>query len=217
MSISTDDFIKNLYLIDLEELRGVTGSRLAKRLNVSGAAITDMARKLSKRGLIKYQPYKALELSAKGRKMALKIVRKHRLWELFLHKVLKMDLLEIHDEAERLEHNTSDRLADRLWHFLGEPKFDPHGDPIPLSDGQLPPTAKELSLADTKQGNTYQLSRLQYRSSEIFNFYKRHGLAPGVRFTTLQKYSFDGSVEIEVDGRIILLSESLTANIFCSE
>ncbi len=201
MSISIDDFLKNLYLLGLEGKKGVSGSRLAERLNVSGAAITDMARKLSQRGLLRYEPYRALELSPKGKAMALNIVRKHRLWELFLHQVLKMDLLEVHDEAERLEHNTSDKLAEKLSQFLGNPEFDPHGDPIPMTDGHLPRTRKELSLADTKPGRTYWLSRLQYRSPEVFEFYKRHGLAPGLQFTTFKKYSFDGSLEIVADER----------------
>ncbi|MFW6044086.1 MAG: metal-dependent transcriptional regulator, partial [Marinilabiliaceae bacterium] len=108
MSVSTENFIKNIYLLEQEGKHSVTSSLLARRLKISPAAVSDMVGRLGRQGLILHTPYQPFSLTEKGRKMALSVIRKHRLWELFLYKVLGMDLLSVHEEAEKLEHNTSD-------------------------------------------------------------------------------------------------------------
>lgn len=148
MSVSIDNFLKNIYLLNQETAGAVTSSNLAGRLEISVAAVTDMARKLGKQGVVDYKPYKALQLTRQGDEQALKIIRKHRLWELFLHEVLGLDLLSVHQEAERLEHHTSDDLMNHISRFLGHPDFDPHGDPIPGIGGHIPSEKGVIPLTE---------------------------------------------------------------------
>src|SRR5690606_33049030 len=118
---------------------------IAKKLGISNAAATDMAKKLAARELLHYEKYQALQLTDKGAKMAINVVRKHRLWEALLFKMFDMSLHEIHREAELLEHQTSDFLAEKISAYLGNPKFDPHGDPIPNADGEI--TTEDTSIS----------------------------------------------------------------------
>ena len=135
-SISIEDFLKNVCaLINLGDK--ATTSRLARRLDVSNAAVTDMSRKLAQQGLIHYEKYRAITLTSGGEKIALSVIRRHRLWELFLNKVLDVPWEKVHDEAEKLEHQTSDYLINEIDKYLGYPGVDPHGDPIPDKSGHL--------------------------------------------------------------------------------
>jgi len=133
-SISIEDFLKNVYLlINLGDKANT--SKLARRLNVSNAAITDMSRKLAHQDLINYEKYRDITLSPEGEKIALSVIRRHRLWEVFLNEVLGIPWEKVHDEAERLEHHTSEYLINEMDKFLEYPKIDPHGDPIPDESG----------------------------------------------------------------------------------
>ncbi len=129
-SVSVENIVKAIYSSHTLGENVKTGT-LAKKLNVSAAAITDISRKLSAKGIIDYEKYKGLSLTMKGRRIALNVIRKHRLWETFLHETLDLSLTEIHDEAEHLEHQTSDFLADKISEYLGHPNKDPHGQEIP--------------------------------------------------------------------------------------
>lgn len=133
-TISKENYLKVIF--NQNELVNdfVTTSQMAQELDVSNAAISDMAKKLSSEGLITYEKYKGMELTSKGEKMALKVIRRHRLWELFLMKILGLNWSEIHDEAENLEHHSSDFLIDKIDEYLGYPEFDPHGHPIPKKE-----------------------------------------------------------------------------------
>ena len=130
MSVSTENFLKAIFHFQNEGLEA-NSSRMAKKLGISNAAVTDMAKKLSRQKLIIYQKYKGLKLTEKGRTLAVSIIRRHRLWELFLHDVLGLSWAEVHDEAEMLEHQTSNFLIEKIDKYLGHPEFDPHGAPIP--------------------------------------------------------------------------------------
>lgn len=129
-SVSVENIVKAIYSLHTLGENVKTGV-LAEKLNVSAAAITDISRKLSAKGIIDYEKYKGLNLTMKGRRIAINVIRKHRLWETFLHETLGLSLTEIHDEAENLEHQTSDFLADKLSEYLGHPEKDPHGQEIP--------------------------------------------------------------------------------------
>lgn len=129
-SVSVENIVKAIYSSHTLGENVKTGT-LAEKLNVSAAAITDISRKLSAKGIIDYEKYKGLSLTMKGRRIALNVIRKHRLWETFLHETLGLSLTETHDEAENLEHQTSDFLADKLSEYLGHPDKDPHGQEIP--------------------------------------------------------------------------------------
>lgn len=215
MSVSVDNFLKNVYLLSQERTVSATTSNLAVRLNISASAVTDMARKLGRKGLLDYKPYQMLVLSEAGRRKALNVVRKHRLWELFLYEVLNMDLMSVHEEAEKLEHNTSDDLAGRLADFLGQPEFDPHGDPIPDPTGELPSERGVVSLAEAEPGKIYEIKKLRYRDNEIKEMYDRYGLQQGITLTITRKFNFDGSVELNVGLKnSFVISKNLATNIF---
>ncbi|NNF85098.1 MAG: metal-dependent transcriptional regulator, partial [Winogradskyella sp.] len=149
MSIAIENFVKAIYNNKANDSTDTKPGNIAKKLGISNAAATDMAKKLAKRDLVRYEKYKALKLSEKGTKMALSIVRKHRLWEAFLFKMFNMSLHDIHKEAELLEHQTSDLLADKISEYLGHPKFDPHGDPIPNAKGEITTTDTSIPLIET--------------------------------------------------------------------
>ena len=138
MSVSTENFIKSIYLLKSDYGLKANSSNLSKQLNISHAAVTDMSRKLAIKGWIVYEKYKEITLTPDGEKMALNIIRRHRLWELFLSSVLNIPVTKVHQEAEILEHQTSDFLIDKIDEYLGKPNFDPHGDPIPDFEGKLP-------------------------------------------------------------------------------
>ena len=169
MSVAVENFIKTVYKNGKQHNDTSTGS-IAKKLGVSNAAVTDMAKKLASRDLLFYEKYQSLELTSKGSKMALNIVRKHRLWEALLHNLFDMSLHEIHREAELLEHETSDFLADKISAYLGNPKFDPHGDPIPNSNGIITTKDNSIPLSQTEAGKSYVISRLVSDDKEFFDF-----------------------------------------------
>ena len=160
MSISTDNFLKAVYKIQKEEEENATSTKLAQHLDISSAAVTDMAKNLAGKRLLRYKKYKALELTPEGESQALKIIRKHRLWELFLMKVLDYSWHEVHQDAEMLEHQTSDLLLERLDTFLGHPEFDPHGEPIPDKQGILPESEDLLKLPECKSGIKYEIVKI---------------------------------------------------------
>lgn len=216
MSVSIDNFLKNIYLLNQETAGAVTSSNLAGRLEVSVAAVTDMARKLGKQGLVDYKPYKALNLTERGNELALKIIRKHRLWELFLHQVLGLDLLSVHQEAERLEHHTSDELMNRISRFLGHPDFDPHGDPIPGIGGDVPSEKGVIPLTEILENQKCIVKKLRYRNSETSDMYDRYGLMTGLVLRVIRVFPFDGSIEVKYpDGSEVILSGKLASNVFC--
>jgi DtxR family transcriptional regulator, Mn-dependent transcriptional regulator len=215
MSVSIDDFLKAVYQERCEEGNTVSGSLLASRLNVSAAAVTDMARKLAVKGLVEYKPYKEVELTKKGTTHALQIIRRHRLWELFLYSVLNMDLSDVHQEAELLEHQASDSLMDKIAEFLDNPVFDPHGEPIPHKNGVLPEVGGLLQLEEVPLKVKVEVLRIRIRDREIFEMFKHYGIKPGVKLSVLKKFDFDRSIEIEIENRKVLLSNDLSARIFC--
>jgi len=216
MSVSVDNFLKNIYLLSQETGCSVTSSILAKRLDISVAAVTDMARKLGRQGLLDYRPYRALILSDKGRKMALKIIRKHRLWELFLYKVLGMDLMSVHEEAEKLEHHTSDELMEHINRFLGHPDFDPHGDPIPGIGGNVPSEKGVIPLSEIEEFARCRIKKLRYRDAEVSDMFETFGFRKDMVLKVLKVYSFDGSLEVELaDSKKVMISRKLADNIFC--
>ena len=137
MSVAIENFVKAIYKNDKHDSNDTKPGNIAKKLGISNAAATDMAKKLAEKDLLNYEKYQALQLTDKGEKMALNVVRKHRLWEALLFKMFDMSLHDIHREAELLEHQTSDLLANKISEYLGNPKFDPHGDPIPNELGEI--------------------------------------------------------------------------------
>lgn len=211
-SISTEDYIKTIYKLE-DKGEKATTSALADQLDVADASITDMIKKLSEKGLLHYERYQGVELTAKGRKVALATLRRHRLWEMFLVKFLGFSWDKVHDEAERLEHVTSDELEHQLDKALGFPTVDPHGDPIPSKLGIVRGTA-DSSLADCVVGDVVRISRVSDENSDILIHASRIGLALNRRLTIKEKKSFDGSMVVKVGSKQHFISKEVAQAIF---
>jgi DtxR family Mn-dependent transcriptional regulator len=211
-NISTEDYIKAIYKLE-SKIEKVTTSALAAELDVADASITDMIKKLSLKGLLKYKRYQGVELTTTGRKMALSILRRHRLWEMFLVKFLGYSWDEVHDEAERLEHVTSDGLEQRLDDALGSPTVDPHGDPIPNKRGDI---ARSLDrpLADCAVGDLVRISRVSDESSAMLKHVSAIGLRLNGKLTVLEKKTFDGSMLVKVGTKEHFVSKNIAQAIF---
>ena len=212
VNISTEDYIKAIYKLERASQR-VTTSALAAELHLADASITDMVKKLSDKGLLHYEPYQGVGLTAKGKRMAVKIVRRHRLWEMFLVKFLGFSWDQIHDEAERLEHVTSDELERRIDKALGYPTVDPHGDPIPTIDGDMDRTVY-APLADFGPGAAVRVHRVSDDDPEILQHATKIGLALNTRLVVKEKMTFDGSMVIKIGSQKKFLSQQVAKAIF---
>lgn len=217
VSVSAENFVKTIYRFEQGSRLDTRPGTIARQLGITSAAATDMARKLSQRKLIAYEKYKELKLTSEGERMALTLIRKHRLWETFLHRVLELDMHEIHREAEMLEHLTSDFLADKMARFLGNPTCDPHGDPIPDENGAIRSSEALVVLSDTESGQSYRISRLAGSDQEFFDFCRSNDLAIGTAIEVRKLYANTRMVEIEVNGAKLLLAKELTNIIYVSK
>ena len=217
MSVAIENFVKAIYKNDIQDNNDTKPGNIAKKLGISNAAATDMAKKLATKDLLHYEKYQALQLTEKGTKMALNVVRKHRLWEALLFKMFDMSLHEIHREAELLEHETSDFLANKISEYLGNPKFDPHGDPIPDADGEITTEDISIALSQSKEGKTYIISRLMSDDKEFFDFCAQNGLKYGNTITITKQFSKNKMTQISINNNTILLNEDFTNIIYVKE
>ena len=214
-SENVEDYLKSIY--KLQEGGGrVSTSSLSEWLGVSAPSVTEMIKKLADEGILTHTPYKGVELTAEGRKRALKILRRHRLWELFLVEVLKYPWHEIHDEADRLEHFTSEKLERRLDEALGFPRTDPHGDVIPRTDGSIEPV-EYRSLSEVESGETVTVSRVNDASSQVLQYASRLGIGLKRRIKVKEHVEFDGSLRVEIGRKEQFVSAKLAENIFVEE
>ncbi len=213
VSSSKENYLKAIFHLQAEDGL-VTTNDLAKELDTRAASITDMLKKLKTQKLLLYEKYKGFKLSPDGRKLALQIVRKHRLWECFLVDKLNFGWEEVHEMAEELEHITSKKLVDRLDEFLGFPKSDPHGDPIPDAAGKISPK-KQVSLLELKLSVPATICNISDQSSEMLELLKHKGLSLGTKLEIKRKFSFDNSLEIKVRNLPpITVSENVAKNVF---
>ena len=208
---STEDYIKGVYKLQ-QRNKSVTTSALAKYLHIRDGSVTGMVKKLSTRKLVQYTPYKGVALTESGKRLALQMVRRHRLWEMFLVQFLGYTWDEIHDEAERLEHVTSEEMERRLDKTLGYPKFDPHGDPIPTKRGELDGTMP-ASLAEFDAGDTVRILRVT-DDPEVLQHATKLGLRLNTKVTVKKKLTIDGSMELKVGAREHFISRQVANAIF---
>lgn len=217
MSVAIENFVKAIYKNGKRDNNDTKPGSIAKELGISNAAATDMAKKLATKDLLHYQKYQKLELTEKGTKMALNVVRKHRLWESFLFKMFDMSLHDIHREAELLEHQTSDLLANKISAYLGNPKFDPHGDPIPNANGEITTTDTSIAMSQTTEGKTYIISRLMSDDKEFFDFCAQHGLKYGNTVLISKQFTTNKMTQILINNNTIILNEDFTSIIYVNE
>ena len=199
-SLTVENYVKAIFQVSLTgEGQAATG-QLAGALGVSPGTVTSMLKTLSESNLVTYTPYEGVRLTPSGKALALRIVRRHRLIELFLVKTLSLAWDEVHEEAEHMEHAVSDRLVDRIDAFLGRPEVDPHGDPIPRSDGSFH-VPDSRSLAECEVGDTFCLARVVDQSPEFLRFLSNSGLPLGVSGKIVAKGTEAGIVTVNVEGR----------------
>lgn len=212
MNISTEDYIKNIYSIDIA-IGKVTTTILAEKLKVSAAAVSDMISKLSKNGFVKNTPYKGFELTKKGKTVAVNIIRKHRIWEVFLTQYLKYPWEKVHIEAEKLEHASSDELIEKIEHFLKYPKYDPHGDPIPDRNGKYP-SLSLIPLSEVKKGDTVRIKKVSDEDPGGLLYLTKYGICLEDKIKIKERTEFDSSIEAESKNKKIFISEKLSKMIF---
>jgi len=211
-SFTEENYLKAIYkLSEGNEL--VTTTDIATMLNIRSATVTDMLKKLSAKKLIRYERYKGLYLTDKGRAIGVRIIRKHRLWELFLVKQMKFRWDEVHEIAEQLEHIQSDELINRLDEILGYPKSDPHGDPIPDKNGVFG-KIRAIPLSDVKPKTTAMVSGVVENSTTFLQYLDKTGIALSDLITVHAIEPFDRSHCISINnGKQIFISESVAKNI----
>jgi DtxR family Mn-dependent transcriptional regulator len=199
-SLTVENYLKAIYLIGLNDPQQNAGTGVvAQALSVSAGTVTSMLKTLAATGLVTYTPYEGARLTPAGHSLALRVVRRHRLIELFLVKTLNLTWDEVHAEAEHLEHAVSDFLVDRIDQFLGFPKADPHGDPIPAADLSLPPLVQRR-LVECQTGEKFRLSRVLDQSPEFLRFLTESGLTLGTTGVIAGNRREAGVVQIDVDG-----------------
>lgn len=212
-SIAEENYIKAVYHLQQDE-ELVSTNALSAELQTRPASVTDMLKKLKTKRIISYEPYHGVKLSSEGRKVALGIIRKHRLWEYFLVDKLQFGWDEVHEVAEELEHITSSKLIDKLDAFLGYPKFDPHGDPIPDSRGRLALQQHE-PLSGISEHKLVEITAVGSQSSELLEVLKHKGLQMGTRIEVKKIFEFDGSIELKIKNQpIVTISRDLAAVLF---
>jgi DtxR family Mn-dependent transcriptional regulator len=205
-TITVENYLKHLLLLSEGRPELVSMGALAGALEVVPGTVTTMVKALADEGLVEHQPRHGVRLTGEGRRMALKVLRKHRLVETFLVNVLKMDWSKVHDEAEQLEHAISDAVLDRLDALLGHPESDPHGDPIPSRQGKLS-SQVYATLATCLPNRRVRIVRVTEQSEEFLNFAEQNGLQPGTSVRVLDRNLTSGLVSLKKNaGRPLALS-----------
>ncbi len=214
-SPAVEKFLRSIYLLEVRNQKA-SGITLASKLNISPAAVTDMAIKLANKGLIKYQKHQSVKLTTKGLKVALNASRKHRLWETFLHKTLKLSLDEIHIEAELIESNTSTKLLNMMEEYLNFPEHDPHGDPIPDKNGILPEKQKFTPLNENIPGS-YQIGRIHFESNEINDFFTEYEFKVGDILELVLIFKMDNALLIKRNKVSMVISNNIASRILVNK
>lgn len=215
-SYTEENYIKAIYKLSAGGMDDVNTNAIAEMLETKAASVTDMLRKLSAKGIVNYVKYKGVSLTEAGERVALQIIRKHRLWETFLVDKLHFNWDEVHEVAEELEHISSELLTKRLDEFLGYPKFDPHGDPIPSESGEMKPKKQQL-LAEMNIGDEGKVVGVNDSQPLFLQYLDKLGIGLGSSIKISDRLPYDNSLEIILnDERQLLLSNEASKNIFLS-
>ena len=209
---SQEDYLKALYLLRGDQ-RPVPTRELAQRLGISSPSVSEMVARLTAQGLVEHDRYRGQQLTKEGRKVALELVRHHRLLEMFLVEVLGYTWDEVHDEAERLEHVISERMEARIFELLGRPELDPHGHAIPSLAGKVRPLS-DRALSDCRAGEKVRMQRVSDEDPALLRELERRGLVPGTRIEVLLVSEFESPIECRIKGRRVSIPLGLARGVY---
>jgi len=209
-----EDYLKTIYDITLSDERAST-NQIAERMGVKPASVTGMLKRLATNDppLLDYHKHHGVELTPDGERVALEVIRHHRLLELFLHERLGYTWDEVHAEADRLEHVISEDLEERIARSLGDPAHDPHGDPIPSRDLRLP-SDKLVPLSDLRLGQQAIVQRVRNNDPALLRYLEAYGIVPQARLSVLGYSGFDGNLSLQVNKKVRVLGPTVTGQIF---
>lgn len=197
-TFTEENYLKAILFLAKDSQKGATTNAIAERLETKAASVTDMLKRLSEKELLVYKKYQGVRLTDEGRRVAIRTVRKHRLWEVFLVEKLGFGWEEVHDIAEQLEHIQSVELSDRLDAYLGHPQYDPHGDPIPDKKGSFP-TRSDLMLSECGPTEKVIVKGVKDTSPDFLRYLEKLGIGLGSAIRIMEKEEFDGSMKVDIE------------------
>lgn len=213
MTFSEENYLKTIFHLTIISDSEISTNAIAEKMETKASSVTDMLKKLAEKDLVNYKKYQGVSLTENGKLAAKMIVRKHRLWEVFLVEKLDFSWDEVHDIAEQLEHIKSEQLINRLDDFLGNPTEDPHGDPIPDANGQIIKVEKQL-LSELTEKQTGICVGVKDTSSDFLKYLDKQGIALGSQIEIIGKETFDLSLKIKVDSKELTISNKIASNLF---
>ncbi len=213
MTHSEENYLKAIYHLTTSNNTDVSTNAIAETMDTKASSVTDMLKKLAEKDLVNYKKYQGVSLTQKGGLAAKMIVRKHRLWEVFLVEKLDFSWDEVHDIAEQLEHIKSEKLINKLDDFLGNPTEDPHGDPIPNAQGQILKIEKQL-LSELTVNQIGVCVGVKDTSSEFLKYLDKQEISLGSLIEFIEREAFDLSLKIKVDAKVLIISNKIASNIF---
>lgn len=213
MTLSEENYLKAIFHLAKDFSAGISTNAIAEKMETKASSVTDMVKKLAEKDFVEHIPYQGVHLTERGRQVALSIVRKHRLWEVFLVEKLNFSWDEVHDVAEQLEHIKSQKLVEELDNFLGNPTVDPHGDPIPDKEGNYT-NVHEVLLSDIEKGEKCVCVGVKESSSDFLKYLDKHQIALGQKIRVLEKESFDQSLRIRVKKNEFVVSHQIATNLY---
>ncbi len=212
-SLSEENYLKAIFHLERSFPTGVSTNALAEEMNTKASSVTDMVKRLSEKKLVNYKKYQGVKLSKLGKDTAIEVIRKHRLWEVFLVEKLNFAWDEVHEVAEQLEHIKSEKLISELDKFLGFPKKDPHGDPIPDAKGNMV-IANKILLSELQVGESGICVGVKDSSTEFLQYLDKNDIALGKTISILEKESFDQSMLIKLNGKELKISSLISSNLY---
>ena len=213
MTRSEENYLKTIFHLGEGKGTSISTNAIAEQMETKPSSVTDMAKKLSEKGLVNYKKYQGVSLTDEGKKTALSIIRKHRLWEVFLVEKLDFTWDEVHEVAEQLEHIKSEKLIDKLDELLNYPKYDPHGDPIPSKDGKFMERDKQL-LSEMPLHAKGVCVGVKDSSAPFLKFLDKNKIALGNTIEILEKEDFDQSLRIKMEDKELRISHQIASNLY---
>jgi DtxR family Mn-dependent transcriptional regulator len=217
ISYTEENYLKAIYKILEKGNSSASTNAISSEMNTSAASVTDMLKRLAEKDCIDYKKYKGVTLTEKGENIATTLIRKHRLWEVFLVEKLNFSWDEIHEIAEEMEHIQSEELVNRLDAFLHYPQFDPHGDPIPDAEGHFT-FRKQRALTELPLDKSAIVVGVKESSSPFLQYLTQQGLTLGTEIKLLEKFDYDGSVKVLIgNSKELVLSQKVSNNLYVQQ